>query len=407
MPTRAQTILIVAIALLGIGIVMVHSADMSFRPNQSLTFRGIVLSMPTALAGAALASLFLGMCIPASALTHLRRWFPWAPYAIAPALLGVCALVYTPWLGNEAKGAKRWIRIPNHDGGLSIQPSEIAKWGIVLALAWFCATQSTRLRRFGPGIALAMLVFTPVIGLIAKEDLGTAVLIASTCGVVLLAAGTKVLHFAVLAPFGAAAVALLILIEPYRMQRLAAFADPWGDAQDSGFHMIQSLIAISSGGPAGRGLGYGLQKFGYLPEDRTDFLFAVVCEELGLVGAMIVIGLFACLIWACVGVVRAQTDRFLKLLALGITTTVALQALINLFVVTGLAPTKGIALPLVSAGGTGWVLTAGALGFMASIDRHARARARSCDSDGSADTEQPDESLDAASTPLPARHALA
>lgn len=373
MLTRAQTILVTVIALLSVGIVMVHSADMSFKSDQALHYQTILFSMPTYLAGLAIVALIASMLIPAGWLVHLRRVVPWLPIVMAPVLLGVVAIVYLDALGHQAKGAARWIRIPNRPGGLSIQPSEIAKWGIVLAIAWFSATQSGRLKRFLPGICAAIVLFAPAILLIAKEDLGTAVLIASTCGIVLLAAGSKIIHFLTFAPLGVAAVVALILAEPYRMKRLIAFSDPWRDQQDSGFHMIQSLIAISSGGTTGRGLGYGLQKFEYLPEDRTDFLFAVVCEELGFVGALIVIALFITLIWACIGVIRAQQDRFLKLLALGITVTVGLQALINLLVVVGLAPTKGIALPLVSAGGTGWILTAAALGFVASIDRHARA----------------------------------
>lgn len=381
MLTRAQTIVLMAIALLSVGIVMVHSADMSFEPDQSLSFRAIVFSMPTYLAGGAIVALFAGMFAPASWLVALRRCLPWLPVLLAPVVLGVVALVYLDFLGHQAKGAARWIRIPNREGGLSIQPSEIAKWGTVLSMAWLCATQSTRLQRFMPGICLAIVLFAPAILLIAKEDLGTAVLIASMCGIVLLAAGSRLWHFLAILPAGIAAVVTLIIIEPYRVNRVVSFSNPWADPQGSGFHMIQSLVAISSGGPTGRGLGYGLQKFDYLPEDRTDFLFAVICEELGLVGALIVITLFVTLIWACIGVVRAQNDRFLKLLALGITTTVALQALINLLVVVGLAPTKGIALPLVSAGGTGWILTAAALGFVASIDRNARKHQRAAESD--------------------------
>jgi cell division protein FtsW len=404
MLTRAQTILITVIALLCVGIVMVHSADMSFGGRQALSYKTILLSMPTYLAGLAMVALVLAMRVPAGALAWAQRAMPWLPCLLGPLLIAVVATVYLGPLGHEAKGAARWIRIPNREGGLSIQPSEIAKWGVVLGMAWLGVANAERMKRFVPGLCLAMVVFGPAVLLIAKEDLGTAVLIASSSAVVLLAAGCRVTHFLALAPVGAMALVGLILAEPYRMKRLIAFSDPWADPQGSGFHMIQSLVAISSGGPAGRGLGYGLQKFEYLPEDRTDFLFAVVCEELGLVGALIVVVLFATLVWACIGVVRAQQDRFLKLLALGVTTTVGFQALINLLVVVGLAPTKGIALPLVSAGGTGWVLTAAALGFVASIDRHARAHAGAA-----ADTaDQPQDEIESDDTTPAARaHALA
>src|SRR6185295_7665477 len=136
-----------------------------------------------------------------------------------------------------------------------------------------------------------------------------------------------------------------IWVSPYRIKRLTAFLDPYADPQGAGYHMIQSMAAVAGGEGPGRGLGHGLQKFGYLPEDKTDFLFAVICEELGVVGAAIVIGLFVCLIWAGLAVVRREKCLVLKLVGLGVIATVAFQALINLVVVTGLGPTKGIALP--------------------------------------------------------------
>jgi len=171
----------------------------------------------------------------------------------------------------------------------------------------------------------------------------------------------------------ALALAGLILANPYRMERVTAFLDPYADPQGAGYHMIQSMAAIAGGAGAGRGLGHGLQKFGYLPEDRTDFVFAVIGEELGIAGAGMVIALYVILVWACLAIVRAERRPALQLVGLGIAATVGLQALMNLVVVTGLAPTKGIALPLVSAGGTGWLLTSAALGLLVAMDRaHAR-----------------------------------
>nr|HRJ50661.1 FtsW/RodA/SpoVE family cell cycle protein [Phycisphaerales bacterium] len=148
-----------------------------------------------------------------------------------------------------------------------------------------------------------------------------------------------------------------------------SFVDPYGDPEGSGYHMIQSMLAVMGGEGPGRGLGHGLQKFGYLPEDRTDFLFAVICEELGIAGAAVVIFLFVGMVWAGVSIARREREVFLRLSALGLVSTIALQALMNLAVVTGLGPTKGIALPLVSSGGTGWILTAFSMGILAAIDR--------------------------------------
>jgi cell division protein FtsW len=191
--------------------------------------------------------------------------------------------------------------------------------------------------------------------------------------VMLIAAGARLWHFAAMAPLGLAAVAGAIIVSPYRVKRILAFMDPYADPEGTGYHMIQSMVAVANGQVFGRGLGFGLQKFGYLPEDRTDFLFAVICEELGLMGATAVIALYAGLLWAGLAIIRREPNTLLKLAALGVVATVGLQAVINLAVVTGLGPTKGIALPLLSSGGTGWILTAASLGLLVAIDRTQRA----------------------------------
>jgi cell division protein FtsW len=184
----------------------------------------------------------------------------------------------------------------------------------------------------------------------------------------LLAAGARLWHFLVFIPPLAAGAVVLIVTNPYRLTRIETFLDPYMQPQGSGYHMIQSMLAVSGGEGFGRGLGYGLQKFGYLPEDTTDFLFAIICEELGIAGAAVVIFLYIAMLWAGLAIVKRQTSVVLKLLGLGIISTVGFQALINLAVVTGLGPTKGIALPLVSSGGTGWILTAASLGLLVAMD---------------------------------------
>ncbi|MHC5004118.1 MAG: FtsW/RodA/SpoVE family cell cycle protein [Planctomycetota bacterium] len=200
---------------------------------------------------------------------------------------------------------------------------------------------------------------------------GTAVLVGAAGLAVLLAGGARLRHAALLVPAAALAVAGALVQSPYRLDRLRAFLDPYGDPQGVGYHMIQSMSAVSGGGLAGRGLGNSIQKFGYLPEDTTDFIFAIICEELGIVGAGLVICLYAMLCLCALSIIRRTTDRFAQLLAIGIVATIGLQALINLAVVTGCGPTKGIALPLISSGGTGWVLTAFCLGLLVSIGRRA------------------------------------
>ncbi len=159
-----------------------------------------------------------------------------------------------------------------------------------------------------------------------------------------------------------------MLHSPYRLERLTAFLDPWAEIKNSGYHAIQSMLAFAHGGLTGVGLGEGVQKFGYLPEDTTDFIFAIICEELGIAGAALVVGLYLALLWTGLGILRGCRDTYGRLVALGIILTIGIQAAINIAVVTVTVPTKGIALPLVSAGGTGWVLTAFSVGLLAALD---------------------------------------
>jgi cell division protein FtsW len=238
-------------------------------------------------------------------------------------------------------------------------------------LACSCALRARLMPQFLRGLVPALVATGLVAGAVAHEDLGTGVLIAAAAAVILLAAGARLRHFLMFVPPALAGFVLLCLASPYRLRRIETFFDPYLDPQGAGYHMIQSMTAVAGGAGFGRGLGHGLQKFGYLPEDTTDFLYAIICEELGIAGAAVVVGLYIALIWAGLAIVRAQREPILKLVGLGIIATLGLQALINLAVVTGLGPTKGIALPLVSAGGTGWILTAVSLGLLVAMDRGA------------------------------------
>ncbi|MGA0174215.1 MAG: FtsW/RodA/SpoVE family cell cycle protein, partial [Phycisphaerales bacterium] len=270
-----------------------------------------------------------------------------------------------------------WIEI----GPLTLQPSELAKWAMPLFLAWWCVRPGTDLSTLRRGFLPAIAVVFAVGAIVGIEDLGTAVLIVGVSGLVLLAAGVRWRHVLLLVPVGAAAVVGAIIQSPYRVKRLLAWQDPFADPQGIGYHVIQSLSAISGGGLAGRGLGQGVQKFGYLPEGTTDFIFAIICEELGLAGAAVVVGLIVGLLWCGISIIAPRGEaaavptRFQRLLGLAILLTIGLQALINVTVVTGLAPTKGIALPFVSSGGTGWVLTAFSVGLLLAIERDAIRRA--------------------------------
>ncbi len=282
--------------------------------------------------------------------------------------LALAAMTFVPGMGRSVNGAARWLYLGPKLWGLSFQPSELVKWVMVLALAWWCARRAGVMHRFGAGLLPPLMLLAVACGLIVIEDLGTAALIGTVGGLLLIAGGARLWQLALLVPPALGAFVAAIAANPYRVARLTAFLDPWADPRGTGYHPIQSMLAIVHGGLTGRGLGHGVQKFGYLPEDTTDFIFSIICEELGLVGAATVVGLYLAILWVGLGIVRDCRDTFARLVGLGVLLTVGLQAAINLAVVTVVVPTKGIALPLVSAGGTGWIMTAFALGLLAALD---------------------------------------
>ena len=387
-------VVLAVLALLLVGVVMVNSVWLARSVGDSaaaladepaadpITAASLLWGRPTLYAIFALAALALGALVPIRLLEDGEGRPKFWPVGVAGAITAVLlAAVYLPGIGREVNGAHRWIEI----GPLTLQPSELAKWAMPLFLAWWCVRPGTDLSTLRRGFLPAIAAVFAVGAIVGVEDLGTAVLIVSVSGLVLLAAGVRWRHVLLLVPVGAAAVAAAILQSPYRVKRLLAWQDPFADPQGIGYHVIQSLTAISGGGLAGRGLGQGVQKFGYLPEGTTDFIFAIICEELGLAGAAVVVGLIVGLLWCGLSIIAprgehaAMPTRFQRLLGLSILLTIGLQALINVTVVTGLAPTKGIALPFVSSGGTGWVLTAFSVGLLLAIERDATRRAAEID----------------------------
>jgi cell division protein FtsW len=255
----------------------------------------------------------------------------------------------------------------------------LAKLTLVVFLAAYLSARSAEgtLGRFFRGVLPAALAIGVCAVLVGSEDFGTAVLLAGVGGLMLLVAGGRWRHLLLLAGPALAAFAGLLLAKPYRMQRLTSFMDIWADPRGEGYHPIQSLITIASGGWFGRGLGGGIQKYGYLPESRTDFIFAVWCEETGLVGAAVVLLLFGLLLYLGTRAAQAAPTTFGRLLAVGLTLMVVLQAVMNIAVVTVAAPTKGIALPLVSAGGSGVVFLGASVGLLAGVALRGRYGVRS------------------------------
>jgi cell division protein FtsW len=309
-------------------------------------------------------------------------WFRWSAGLLQPsmliiflAILLLSATLWTP-LGMELNGARRWMLLGPPGMGFHIQSSEAAKVGVILFLAAYGSsinsiTGEPGFRHFWRGFFPVCLLLGVCIALVGVEDFGTAGLLAAAAGGMMLVAGAKLLHLFIALLPGIAGFLYLLFAEPYRLARLTGFRDYWNQADGLGYHPIQSLATIVSGGLTGRGLGYGIQKYGYLPQSRSDFIFAVICEETGLIGAAVVLGLFGVLIGFGIRAVRRSDDEYVRLLAFGITLMIALQAIINVAVVTVMVPTKGIALPFVSAGGSGLVVLCAMTGLLAWCVRKA------------------------------------
>jgi cell division protein FtsW len=266
-------------------------------------------------------------------------------------------------------GAKRWLRL----GPISFQPSEMGKLAVIVFLAAFLGKRQNKIRSFNWTLVSAMLVVCFISALIFREpDLGTTALLCAVTWIVLFVAGAYLPYLIVPAVVAIPTVVLLVKDKEYVIRRWIAFWDPWKDAKGMGYHIIQSLTAVGSGGVRGVGLGHSTQKLSFLPESSSDFIFAILAEELGLIGGTLVVLAYIALIWAGVCIARRAKDIEGCLLATGITAMIALQAMINIGVVTKALPTKGIPLPFVSAGGSAVVFTLISIGILYSISRYSQ-----------------------------------
>jgi cell division protein FtsW len=370
-----QLLFLITAALLCFGLLMVQSADMRIRGTndhwllESFNNKNAIHACVALLVMTALWRLdyriFLGKAHVRFAM--LRSPATWLTILTIGLLV---AVLVTPF-GKEINGARRWFAL----GPIGFQPSELAKLALVLFVAAYAVHRDGRIRSFLFGFVPLMVIFGMTAALVVKEDFGTTVLIATVVLFMTLMAGCRLWQLSLLIP-PIAYIVHKMLNTPWRRERLLAFRDPWAVSQGAGYHVIQSLLTISSGGFWGLGLGNGIQKMGYLPEDNTDFIFAVICEELGFVGALMVVGLFAAFVVVGWRVMSRSQHLFGKMVAFGITAIVGLQAAINVAVVTASMPTKGIALPLISSGGTGWIMNAAAIGVLMSIERINRKEAQ-------------------------------
>jgi len=373
MPEGKQTalsyrdaLIVITLALMAVGLVTIASARSSL--DQSL-LNSFSLRTPLArqalFAGMSIVVLALSGWLALRVLASPRMTGLMAAGVLTLALLGLLA-VLVPGIGDERRGSQRWIEF---GGGLGfhLQPSEIAKVALVLFLAWLLTARRARLGSFLHGFLPAAGVIAVLVALVGYQDFGTSALLALVGGLMLLVGGCRLLHLTVLGVIGLVGMGGLLWAEPYRIDRLRAFLDPLADPLAAGYQPTQSLTAISSGGWFGTGLGAGIQKYGYLPEGHTDFIFAVICEETGFLGAVVVIGLYAAFVFVGLQVMRRAATGFERLVAFGLTAIIGWQAAMNIAVVTVLAPTTGISLPFVSAGGSGLLTFCAAVGILAAI----------------------------------------
>lgn len=297
----------------------------------------------------------------------LSVWEKYGPHLIIVSLAGL-ALVLVPFIGKEVNGSRRWIDV----GLFTIQVSETVKLFIIVYLAGYLVRRGHLVQTTFGGFARPLALISVACALLLLEpDFGAAVVIASTATLMLFVAGVRFSQFiALISVLGALAVSL-IMLSPYRLRRFVSFMDPFKDAFDSGYQLSNSLIAIGSGGISGVGFGNSIQKMKFLPEAHTDFLFAVLCEELGLIGAVVTICLYAFIVWRCFALSRKaeeQGNRFAGFVALGIGIWIGLQSFINMGVCLGVLPTKGITLPLMSYGGSSAIVFAIAFSLLLRVE---------------------------------------
>jgi len=353
------------LALLSLGVLMVHSATMRVTGNTSWHW-STDGTKQLIFAAVAMGVFLLVGRLDYNYLASRSRDWKRSPVTWIMILAAIsCVLVLVPHVGMQVNGARRWVKL----GPIQIQPSELAKWASVLFLAYWLAYRPVDLNRFFRGFIPTLIPIGILCLLVVAQDFGTAALIALCALTMLLVSRVKWWHLLIVIPPVLLAGFWFVHHTPYRWRRMTAFLDPYASPAREGYHMIQSLLSFSTGGVLGKGLGNGIQKLGYLPEDTTDFIFAVICEELGLFGAIFTAAMYLGILFVAWQTLKQKRSSFGCMLTFGVATMLCLQAVINMAVATVSVPTKGLSLPLVSAGGSGLVITAAALGLMYSVSR--------------------------------------
>lgn len=354
-----DTPLLLAVLLLtGIGIVMVYSASSAIANNSY--GNGYLFIKKQALSAAMGCLMMLG-----TAMTPYRVY-----RRLAYIFIGFSAvliiLTQIPGIGHSAGGASRWIKL----GAFSVQPSEIARLSMIIYLAYSLTKKQEFIKDFSIGFlphVIFFLVFAILI--MFQPDFGSVAILGMITWIMMFVGGVSIVHL-ILSLLPAIPVGIFVMVSAsYRMERLVSFLDPWKYRSDEGYQIVNSLMAFGSGGVLGKGLGNGYQKLFYLPEPHTDFIFSVIGEELGLLGVLAIIAVFAVVIFRGISIARNTEDRFGSLLATGIVTSLGLQVCINMGVAMGLLPPKGLALPFLSYGGSSLIINMAATGILINIAR--------------------------------------
>lgn len=353
-------------ALVVFGIVMIYSASCY---NAELNYNNPHYYMIKQIVGAVAGVLAMFLCYKID-----YHFFQKYKNIIIIVSLVLLALVFVPGLGSTSNGATRWLKLP----GFTIQPSEIAKFGFVIFVSAYLSKNYDQIKTFKGLLPVLLIGGVMCVLIMLEPNMSITMCVGITMIVLLFLGGASAKQFACLSVPIALLVPVLILIEPYRLKRLTAFLNPWENPQGEGYQLLQSLYGIGSGGLFGVGLFNSRQKYSYLPFSESDFIFSIICEELGLCGATIVMLVFALVVFCCFYIAKHAKDRFGGLLAAGIGSIIASQTLINIAVVSASMPPTGVPLPFISHGGTSLVVFMASIGILLNISKQSKNSFADC-----------------------------
>lgn len=354
-------LIVVTAILVMIGIVMVYSSSAALA-SEKMGDGYYFLKKEIVFAVVGFAMMIAAAKIP-------YHWWKKLVYPVLGIAFIMLVLSFVPGLKSSAGGASRWLKL----GPITFQPSEFAKFALVIFLAYSLEKKASHIKSFGIGfISHIVVAGILIVMVLAQKDLGAAFMLAAITGLMMFVAGVRVSYLVALVISALPALYFLVASVGYRRRRILAFLDPWSDRYGTGFQIIQSLVSFNEGGIFGRGLGEGQQKLFYLPEAHTDFIFSVLGEELGLIGVLFVIALFAVFFWRAIVIGLRAPDLFGRYFAFGAAVFIGVQGLFNFCVVMGMLPTKGLVLPFISYGGSALTTFLVAVGVLLNISSYKK-----------------------------------